>query len=60
MTVRSQKRSDVSGSNFRTSSRELGSEQYTDSWKEHAEEYLDTYTVPYYNLDITSMIEVAR
>ncbi|XP_025270701.1 uncharacterized protein LOC112639803 [Camponotus floridanus] len=60
VTVRSQKRSDVTDSNFRTSSRELGSEQYTDSWKEHAEEYLDTYTVPYYNLDITStLIEVA-
>lgn len=61
MTVKSQKRNDVTGSNFRTSSRELRSEQYTDPLKEHPEEYLDSHTVPYYNLDITStLIEVAR
>ncbi|XP_070165250.1 uncharacterized protein [Polyergus mexicanus] len=56
--VKSQKRSDVTGSNFRTSSREL--ERPIDPWKEHTVGYSDTYTVPHYNLDIRStLIKVA-
>ncbi|CAL1688214.1 unnamed protein product [Lasius platythorax] len=58
--AKSQKRSNIAGSSFGTSSRELKSEQYTEPWKEHTEEYSDTYTVPYYNLDIKStLIKVA-
>lgn len=59
--TRSQKRNDIANSNFRTSSREFKNEQYIDPWKEHTEEYSDTYTVPHYSLDIKStLIKVAR
>lgn len=59
MIVKSQKRSDVTGSNFRTSSREL--ERPIDPWKEHTEECSDAYIAPHYNFDIKStLIKVAR
>jgi len=64
VTSTPKEKSNVAGSRFRTSPRELTNEakqQYTNHRMEHTDEYTDSYTIPHYNLDMKSaLIEVAR
>ncbi|XP_036140484.1 uncharacterized protein LOC105838478 isoform X1 [Monomorium pharaonis] len=66
VTSMSKEESNVADSRFGTSSKELTSEakrvkQYTDRQPEHADEYENSYTIPYYSLDVQSaLIEVTN
>lgn len=66
MTSTSKEKSNVAGSRFGTSSKELTSEakrteQYTNRQLEHTDEYANSYTIPYYSLDMKSgLVEVTR
>jgi len=63
VTSTPKEKSNVGGTRFRTSPRELNEakQQYTNHRMEHTDEYADSYTIPHYSLDMKSaLIEVAR